>query len=181
MRLAPVLVLVAASLFAVGCNTYSNNLVRSREAFEQNQHERALAILRALETDQNHLTPGEQAEYAYLRGMTDYRIGYQSDARHWLSVAFELDKANPKSLNEDWKARMNQVLEELNKHVFNEGYASLGNTPAAKGDDSDDAEPKKGAKKKPSKNDADKPKSDDKSDKRDTPKSDSKSDNKSDK
>lgn len=152
LSLAVVTFAATTAIIATGCNTYSNNLNRSKEAFEQNQYERSLAILRALEPDENHLTVGEQAEYAYLRGMTDYRIGYQSDARHWLSVAFEIEKANPKSLNVDWKARLDQVLEELNKHVYNEGYASLGNTPAAKGDNAeaeDKPEPKKGAKKKP--------------------------------
>jgi hypothetical protein len=167
MRSALALVLAAVSLVATtttGCNTYSNNLARSKDAFEQNQYERSLAILRALEPDENHLTVGEQAEYAYLRGMTDYRIGYQSDARHWLSVAFEIEKTNPKSLNADWKTRLDQVLEELNKRVYNEGYASLGNTAPVKGDKGDTAgsdgedkpEPKKGAKKKPASDKSDK-------------------------
>ncbi len=167
MRSALGLVL-AVSVAAVigGCNTYSNNLNRSKEAFEQNQYERSLAILRALEPDENHLTVGEQAEYAYLRGMTDYRIGYQSDARHWLAVAFEIEKTNPKSLNVDWKTRLDQVLEELNKHVYNEGYANLGNTPAAKGEDPEDA-PKKSAKKKPDEKAPSKSDKGDKSDKSD--------------
>ena len=151
MLRARILVLVSscasfAALSTVGCNTYSQSLARSRDAYEQNQHERALAILRALEPDENHLTLGEQAEYAYLRGMTDYRIGYQADARHWLAVAREIDTANPKSLTDDWKTRTNDVLEELNKRVYNEGLDSLANTPP-KGDD--DANDKKGPKKKP--------------------------------
>jgi hypothetical protein len=153
MRSALVLALVAAAAISVvGCNTYSQNLARSREAFEQNQHERALAILRALEPDENHLTENEQAEYAYLRGMTDYRIGYHSDARHWLAGARELEKSNPKALTDDWKARLGQVLDELNTRVYAEGVMALSNAPAAKGDAAeveDKPEPKKGAKKKP--------------------------------
>ncbi len=166
MRSALALYLAALLFAAIGCNTYTNDLNRSKDAFEQNQYERSLAILRALEPDENHLTPGEQAEYSYLRGMTDYRIGYQSDARHWLSVAFELEKTNPKSLNADWKARLDQVLDELNTRVYSDGYANLGNTPAAKGDDAED--PKKGAKKKPDEK-ADKagPKASDRSEKSD--------------
>jgi hypothetical protein len=121
-----------------GCNTYANNLARSREAYEQNQHERALAILRALEPDENHLTDPELTEYAYLRGMTDYRIGYLQDARHWLLVAKELDKANPKALNEDWKGRMTSAVDELNAKVFNEGIDSLSATqPKTLGGDDD--------------------------------------------
>ena len=79
---------LAMPLSLVACATYQHDLARSQKAFEQNQHERALAILRALEiASSSQLTPSERAHYAYLRGMTDYRIGYRSAARHWLSVA----------------------------------------------------------------------------------------------
>jgi hypothetical protein len=159
MRSRLVFALTLSSFAALaGCNTYANGLERSRDAYEHNQHERALAILRSLEPDENHLTDPEQTEYSYLRGMTDYRIGYLQDARHWLLVAKELDKANPKALNEDWKSRMNQVIEELNAKVYNEGLDSLSATQKPQASD-DEGSGKKGG-------NADKPKAKgDKSDK----------------
>ncbi len=38
-------------LAASACNTYADDLSRSQRAFEESEHERALAILRALEPD----------------------------------------------------------------------------------------------------------------------------------
>src|SRR3712207_3611789 len=77
------------SLCAVGavtCATYKQDLERSRghyegtsvdqarKDYEENQYEKALALLRVLEHDVDSLPPGEQAQYAYLRGMTGYRL-----------------------------------------------------------------------------------------------------------
>ncbi len=131
MRKAIVVRLAAAALsFALAasplaCATYQDDLARSQKAFEQNQHERALAILRALEIESTHLTPSERAHYAYLRGMTDYRIGYRSDARHWLSVARSIEATTPNSLPIDWSKRMNETLGELNEEVFTNGTQAL--------------------------------------------------------
>src|SRR5688572_1903608 len=90
---------------AFGCATYHDDLVRARAHYESNQHEKALAIFRVLEPDIDSLPTGEQAEYAYLRGMTDYRLAgssltanvtggaadpkkaYRTNARHWLAIA----------------------------------------------------------------------------------------------
>ena len=38
--------------------------------------------------------------------MTDYRLGYKSEARHWLSVAAALEQQTPGSLPADWDKRM---------------------------------------------------------------------------
>jgi hypothetical protein len=120
---APISLALALSL--AGCATYQDDLARSQKAFEQNQHERALAILRALENDSTHLSPAERAQYAYLRGMTDYRIGYRSDARHWLAAARAIETQTPNSLPEEWTKRMNETLGELNDEVYVAGIQAL--------------------------------------------------------
>lgn len=118
------LVMVLAS---AGCQTYQDDLARSQRAFEQNEHEHALAILRQLEPDTPHLSSANQAQYEYLRGMTDYRIGYKVDARHWLSLAKAMDDQTPGLLPADWKARMADALKELNDVVYGGGNESLTN------------------------------------------------------
>jgi hypothetical protein len=109
---------VSSSLATARCATYEDELVRGQRAFEQSEDERALAIFRALEPDAIRLPAVGRAQYAYLRGMTDYRIGYRSEARHWLAIASALDEKTPGSLPPDWEKRMSESLKELNEEVY---------------------------------------------------------------
>ena len=118
-------------LCLVGCATYHDELTRGQNAYEKNDHEKALAIFRALEPDQAHFDDTEEARYAYLRGMTDYRIGYRADARHWLVVAKAIEDKNPEVLPPDWKNRMVNTLTELNNEVFGGGMRALAETKKA--------------------------------------------------
>jgi len=143
-------VLATYALFALvtlgGCTTYRDQLARGQRAFELNEHDRTIAILRDLEPDMKRLTVPEQAEYAYLRGMTDYRVGYRADARHWLAITKAYEDNSPGVLPADWKVRVNDALEELNGVVFTEGTQSL--TTRRNGDAvkaKDDKGPKKNA------------------------------------
>ena len=112
MRLA-LAVALALSVSMLACTTYRDELVRSQTAFDKNEHERALGLLRALEPSMTKLSTPEQAQYAYLRGMTDHRIGHRDDARHWLAIARTYDDASPGTLPTDWKTRMTTALAEL--------------------------------------------------------------------
>lgn len=123
--LAVALVAPALSTSLTACSTYRDELLRSQQSFDQNQHERALALLRALEPNATRLSLGEQAQYAYLRGMSDYRIGYRNDARHWLSIAKAHEDASQGTLPAEWTARMNEALEEMNAVVYTEGLPAL--------------------------------------------------------
>jgi hypothetical protein len=122
------LVLLLGALPA--CSTYQDDLARSQHAFEENQHETALAVLRMLEPDTSHLDGSEQARYAYLRGMTDFRIGYKADARHWLAVAKAMDEKTPGIIPADWRTRLDQSLAELDSQVWTAGMESLSATPS---------------------------------------------------
>ena len=121
--------LVTLSILALaGCATYHDELVRGEQAYEKNDHERALATFRALEPNQSHFDVTEEARYAYLRGMTDYRIGYRADARHWLMIAKAIDDQNKDALPPDWRNRLVSALTELNQAVFaGGGMAALSN------------------------------------------------------
>lgn len=116
---------VLLSLLAASCTTYRDQLARGQRAFELDDHDRTLAILRDLEPDVKRLTLPEQAQYAYLRGMTDYRIGYKADARHWLAIAKAHEDNSPGLLPADWKTRTNEALEELNEVVYSGGASAL--------------------------------------------------------
>jgi hypothetical protein len=130
---------LCAGFFSVslqGCATYHDDLVRARAHYDGNQFEKALALFRVLEADTDSLSTGEQAQYAYLRGMTDYRLagsslaanvtggaadpkkGYRTNARHWLAVAAAIEKLTPGGLTVDEKARLQEALTDLNKDVY---------------------------------------------------------------
>lgn len=142
MRRALGLVLVMSALGIGGCATYGDELSRGQTAFEKNEYERALATFRALEPDQSRLSDTQRARYAYLRGMTDYRIGYRADGRHWLAVAKAMEDETPGSLPPDWKTRLVDTLTALNEEVYDNGYDSLANK-RAKDIDVDADRPKK--------------------------------------
>jgi hypothetical protein len=134
---------VVASLLlltASSCATYRDQLGRAQHAFEDNDHDRTLAILRNLEPDVRRLSMPEQAEYAYLRGMTDYRVGYKPDARHWLSISKAYEDHSPGVLPADWKTRINEALEDLDNTVYTAGTSALTTTRV---DDSDARDAKK--------------------------------------
>ena len=132
MRRLPVVLVLTAVLACASCATYQDDLARGERAFEASEHERALAIFRSLEPDTSRLTEPERAHYAYLRGMTDYRIGYKAEARHWLSIAAALEQKTPSSLPAEWTQRMTESLKDLNEEVYAGGVASLTNSAEAK-------------------------------------------------
>jgi hypothetical protein len=136
MRLFPAVVVLASSLGSLAlpaCATYQDDLARAQRAYEGTEDERALAIFRMLEPDTSRLDASDRAHYAYLRGMTDFRIGYKAEARHWLSLAAADEEQTPGSLPPDWAKRMTDSLKELNEEVYTAGIEALSNTPAAKG------------------------------------------------
>jgi hypothetical protein len=141
---APAVGLVLASLSALaalassGCATYHDDLARGERAYAASEDERALAIFRALEVDTSQLSESERAHYAYLRGMTDFRIGYKAEARHWLSVAAALEQQTPGSLPAEWAKRMAESLKEMNEEVYTAGIESLSNTAATKATTNED-------------------------------------------
>jgi hypothetical protein len=122
---------------AAGCQNYSDQLARGQGYYEQNQYEAALSVWRNLEADQNSLTRPEVVRYCYLRGMTDYRLGYQTDARYYLGLARAgLNRAQGKdggetvALQPDEMKRLDDTLAELNAKVYGieaeEGPEALG-------------------------------------------------------
>ena len=117
MRFAHVLLVVSA-LSAVACVTYREDLNRGQRMYEENQYEHALALWRGLEDDTDSLSLNDQARYAYLRGMTDYRLGFRADSRHWLAIAKATEQAHSGGLSVEWKERMDQSLTDLNQDVY---------------------------------------------------------------
>jgi Cys-rich repeat protein len=124
----PVLACLLALALAA-CATYREDLNRGQRLYEENEYEHALAIWRLLEEDMDSLELTDQARYAYLRGMTGYRLGFRPDARHWLAIAKAIEQEHPGGLSPQWKQRLEEALADLNRDVF--GGAELLPAPGA--------------------------------------------------
>ena len=120
MRVAHVLLLTVA-LCTAACATYREDLNRGQRMYEENQYEHALALWRGLEDDTDSLSWNDQARYAYLRGMTDYRLGFRADSRHWLAIAKATEQAHAGGLSVEWRERMEQSLTDLNQDQYGGG------------------------------------------------------------
>lgn len=113
--------LLTLALWPFACATYREDLNRGQRLYEDNQYEQALALWRGLEEDADSLSGTDRARYAYLRGMTDYRLGLRADARHWLAISEATEQAHPGALRADWQERMQQSLTDLNRDVYGGG------------------------------------------------------------
>lgn len=102
----------------LGCAGERAALLRGQAYYEDNQFERALAIWRDLDRRQSDLSPSDFARYAYLRGMTDYRLGFHLDARHWLGLAQVAQRQYPSALDSAWASRLESALVDLNRRQF---------------------------------------------------------------
>lgn len=106
-----------------GCATYAKDLERAQRHYEANEFARALAVLRLLGEDEAALGEAEQVRYAYLRGMTDYRLSslttdhtqtaFRSCARDWLGLALEGAKQYGRALSEGERTRARQALADV--------------------------------------------------------------------
>lgn len=123
-------VLVVLALVA-GCASSSDAIARGQRYYEDNQYERALAIWRDLERRDAMLEPHDRVRYAYLRGMTDFRLGFRDDARHWLAIAKASREQAPESLAPSWSERLDAALEDLARGVTNRSSRDVVQTIAA--------------------------------------------------
>jgi len=107
------------------CATYREDLDRGQRFYDENHYDRALATWRSLEPDLDSLEYADQSRYAYLRGMTDYRLGFREDARHWLGLASAIDQRHPGGLTEEWRAHLEKALTDLNGEVWERASRNL--------------------------------------------------------
>jgi len=111
------LIALAAIVAALGCQNYQDQLQRGQGYYEQNQYEHALALFRHLEKDQDSLSPSDRVRYYYLRGMTDFRLQYNADARYWLGLSRAGEKKAQGALAADELQRLEKSLDELDTEL----------------------------------------------------------------
>lgn len=102
-------------LLAASCATYVDTIERGQRYYEDNQYERALALWRDLDRRGAELAPADRARFAYFRGMTDYRLGFREEARHWLAVARAQQLTARGALDPAWLERLDGALADLER------------------------------------------------------------------
>jgi len=120
---------VCAGLLA--CATFRDDLDRAANHYQNNEPERALALLEVLEIDIDSLSPAERAQYAYYRGMSHFRLEQRREARHWLGRADARQQKHKDSLSPDELKRVDTTLDELNAEKFG-GSSSMPGDPSPK-------------------------------------------------
>ena len=133
--------LVSLLFAVVGCSTYRSELQRGQAYYEENRYETALALWRDSKADQGSLEKNERVRYTYLRGMTDFRLGYRPDARYWLGLAEAGEKLTPSSLTGDEKERLAKTLNELNQEVYDTGAGTRSESSAEERDTRPEGKP----------------------------------------
>lgn len=123
---------LALAALATACQTYSSQLVRAQAFYQESRYEDALAIFRYLGPNERSLEPRQRVRYYYLRGMTDVRLGFQSDARYWLALAQVSLKSSAGGLTPEEADRLELTLGELNQDHRRtmRGYVESVETPA---------------------------------------------------
>jgi hypothetical protein len=112
---------LALALGLPACAAHRDALARGHWYYEDNRFEQALSVWRELERDESRLRPYERSRYAYLRGMTDYRLGFRDDARHWLGLAKAIEQLHPGGISPEWMERLDAALDDLDREVFGLG------------------------------------------------------------
>lgn len=102
----------------LGCSAAQGTLARGQGYYEDNRFEQALSVWRELARTEPELSPEDRARYAYLRGMTDYRLGFRDEARHWLGLAKARQARHPGGMAPTWMTRLEAALDDLNREIF---------------------------------------------------------------
>jgi hypothetical protein len=102
----------------LSCGGERAALLRGQSYYDDNQYERALSSGAIWSGTNPSSRPSDFARYAYLRGMTDYRLGFHADARHWLGSGQSDRAGEPGRPGRAWLPRLDGALADLDRETF---------------------------------------------------------------
>lgn len=100
--------LVASVLLACG-----GGISSAKSDFRKGRFADAKAELVALEPEAKSWTGARRAEYALYRGLVHHALGDRAAASLWLREARAMEDANPRTLADEDRVRLNLALESL--------------------------------------------------------------------
>jgi hypothetical protein len=99
-----------------GCAAVREDLRRAEVAFDEARYENAEVWLESLEGDVPSMEREMRSRYYYLRGVSAYRLGDKSAARHFLALCREEamhGEASGLGLRTEWRSSLEKLLAEL--------------------------------------------------------------------
>lgn len=118
MRIARLILVLAAGALLGACGTLSNDLIQAENAYEEAKYDDAEVWLADIGSDVAVLDDEHRARFYYVRGMTAYRLGRRDDALHFLALAREESgNADNSHLSAEKRSIMDRTLDELTPHT----------------------------------------------------------------
>ena len=99
--------------FAAACTGLADDLHRAEFAFTEARYEDVEVWLDALKPDIARMKPTERAQYYYFAGMSAYRIGVRTRARHALALCREELALSNMTLSPNYMRNLHAALEDL--------------------------------------------------------------------
>jgi hypothetical protein len=100
-------------LALVGCTSLGDDVRRAEQAFSEARYEDVEEWLGDLEPSVGKMSTPLRARYYYLAGMSAYRIGQRSQARHALALCREELEMSAEKLPDAWMHNLETALGEL--------------------------------------------------------------------
>jgi hypothetical protein len=97
----------------LGCTSLGDDVRRAELAFSEARYEDVEEWLGDLESDLGKMSTPLRARYYYLAGMSAYRIGQRSEARHALALCREELATSTEQLPPAWMHNLETALAEL--------------------------------------------------------------------
>ena len=145
MRIARLILVLAAGALLGACGTLSNDLIQAENAYEEAKYDDAEVWLADIGSDVAVLDDEHRARFYYVRGMTAYRLGRRDDALHFLALAREESgNAANSHLSAEKRSIMDRTLDELTPHTATHRANTAGG-PSEADESSGSSEPVDGA------------------------------------
>lgn len=104
-----------ACLALVACTGLADDLQRAEVAFTQARYEDVEVWLDALAPDIGRMQSSERAHYYYFAGMSAYRIGERTRARHALALCREELLRSHTTLSANYMRNLHAALDDLGR------------------------------------------------------------------
>jgi hypothetical protein len=118
--------MTTSRLWAVGllvllasCAALRDDMKRAETAFDQARYEDVTVWLDELEPSVADMEKPMRARFYYLRGLTAFRLGERTRARHYLALCREEAGPEQASLRPEWRTNMTSALAELTRDPRN--------------------------------------------------------------